>query len=98
MNELVHYFARLNSIGPTLSNLPFCVIESTSTQRPNNRVKEQLRSGVLAIAGDQWPVFLYTGYEHSVDSKDHWEGLFRSSLLVKVCFITYVDHQCLNFF
>lgn len=49
-----------------------------------------MRSGVLTVAGDQWPMFLYHGYKHDANSRDHWEGLFRSALLVKVCiFPTY---------
>lgn len=39
---------------------------------------------MLAVPGDQWPIFLYAGYKHDVDSEDHWQGLFRSVLLVKV--------------
>ena len=46
------------------------------------RVKEKLRSGELTTTGDEWPVFLYQGY--SCDPEDPWNGLFRSSLLVKV--------------
>jgi hypothetical protein len=46
------------------------------------RVKEKLRSGELAIPGDQWPVFLYHGYVY--DPEDPWNGLFRSTLLVSV--------------
>jgi hypothetical protein len=34
------------------------------------------------VPGDQWPIFLYAGYEY--DPEDPWKGLFRSSLLVSV--------------
>ena len=38
----------------------------------------------MIIAGDQWPVFLYHGYNY--DPQDPWNGLFRSALLVVVNF------------
>jgi hypothetical protein len=44
------------------------------------RIKEKLRSGEMVVSGDQWPVFLYNGYNY--DPEDPWNGLFRSSLLV----------------
>ena len=47
------------------------------------RIRERLRSGELTTSGDEWPVFLYHGY--SCDPSDPWNGLFRSTLLVKVC-------------
>ena len=46
------------------------------------RIKEKLRNGELTVAGDQWPVFLYHGYNYNQD--DPWNGLFRSSVLVTV--------------
>jgi hypothetical protein len=46
------------------------------------RTKEKLRTGELAVSGDQWPLFLYQGY--SYDPEDPWNGLFRSSILVFV--------------
>jgi hypothetical protein len=46
------------------------------------RVKGKLQSGEMAIPGDQWPVFLYAGYEY--DPEDPWKGLFRSTILVSV--------------
>jgi hypothetical protein len=46
------------------------------------RIKEKLRSGEMAVSGDQWPTFLYHGYNY--DSDDPWNGLFRSILLVSV--------------
>jgi len=46
----------------------------------NLEVKEKLRSGELAVSGDQWPIFLYQGYQY--DQEDPWNGLFRSALLV----------------
>jgi hypothetical protein len=49
------------------------------------RTKEKLRSGEMAVSGDQWPVFLYHGYNY--DPEDPWNGLFRSSLLVSVSMV-----------
>jgi hypothetical protein len=46
------------------------------------RVREKLRNGEISISGDQWPIFLYHGYNYNKD--DPWNGLFRSSLLVTV--------------
>jgi hypothetical protein len=46
----------------------------------NDEIKTKLRSGELAVCGDQWPVFLYRGYV--CDPADPWDGLFRSVLLV----------------
>ena len=43
------------------------------------RVKEKLKAGELVIAGDQWPVFLYSGYIY--DAEDPWDGLFQSAIL-----------------
>ena len=34
------------------------------------------------MSGDQWPVFLYHGYNFNKD--DPWNGLFRSAFLVTV--------------
>lgn len=48
------------------------------------RIKEKLRSGELAVSGDQWPIFLYAGYTY--DPEDPWNGLLRSTLLVCVSF------------
>jgi hypothetical protein len=45
-------------------------------------IKEKLRNGELSVTGDQWPIFLYHGYNY--DKDDPWNGLFRSSLLVTV--------------
>jgi hypothetical protein len=45
-------------------------------------VKEKLRSGELAVTGDQWPIFLYAGYTY--DPEDPWNGLLRSNILVSV--------------
>ena len=49
----------------------------------SSRTKEKLRSGELLTTGDEWPAFLYQDY--TCDLNDPWRGLFRSSLLVKVC-------------
>jgi len=48
-----------------------------------SRIKEKLRSGELAVPGDQWPVFLYR--DNLYDPNNPWNGLFRSSILVSVC-------------
>jgi hypothetical protein len=45
-------------------------------------VKDKLRNGEYSVCGDQWPIFLYHGYTYNKD--DPWNGLFRSSLLIKV--------------
>lgn len=47
-----------------------------------SRTKEKLQSGELAVSGDQWPIFVYHGYNY--DPEDPWNGLFRSILLVSV--------------
>ena len=39
----------------------------------------------MQVKGDQWPIFLYADYTY--DSKDPWNGLLRSGLLVSVSFI-----------
>ena len=44
----------------------------------------------MTTAGDEWPLFLYHGY--SYDSKDPWNGLFRSALLVTVSLL-FLDHD-----
>jgi hypothetical protein len=46
----------------------------------NTDIREKLRSGDLAVSGDQWPIFLYQGYRY--DPEDPWNGLLRSTLLV----------------
>lgn len=48
-------------------------------------VKQGLRSGELAVSGDQWPLFLFAGYKFNPE--DPWDGLFRSTLLVCVRYI-----------
>jgi hypothetical protein len=47
-----------------------------------SRIKEKLKTGEMVISGDQWPIFLYQGYQY--DPEDPWNGLFRSTLLVSV--------------
>jgi hypothetical protein len=46
------------------------------------RTKAKLRSGEMAVTGDNWPIFLFNGYNYDPD--DPWNGLFRSALLVSV--------------
>jgi hypothetical protein len=36
----------------------------------------------MIVTGDQWPVFLHSGYNY--DPEDPWNGLFHSALLVAV--------------
>ncbi|KAG2039792.1 hypothetical protein BDR03DRAFT_933075 [Suillus americanus] len=42
--------------------------------------KLALKSGETAVRGDQWPMFLYAGYEY--DPEDPWRGLLRGEILV----------------
>ncbi|KAG1851802.1 hypothetical protein C8R48DRAFT_749959 [Suillus tomentosus] len=46
----------------------------------NAETKQSLKSGETAVRGDQWPIFLYSGYVY--DSEDPWNGLLRSEILV----------------
>ena len=43
-------------------------------------VKSKLWNGEILIAGDQWPIFLHTGYKF--DLEEPWKGLLRSTILV----------------
>ncbi|THH10998.1 hypothetical protein EW146_g8186 [Bondarzewia mesenterica] len=45
-----------------------------------SKIKEQLRNGEVVIAGDQWPIVLYSG--EAYDPEDPWNGLFRGALLI----------------
>ena len=46
----------------------------------------------MLIPGDQWPIFLYAGYQY--DLEDPWKELFRSPILVSVsCLLLF--HACL---
>jgi len=49
------------------------------------RVKAKLGNGEMIIPGDQWPVFLYAGYNY--DQDDPWKGLLRGSILVSVRYL-----------
>ncbi|KAH7903572.1 hypothetical protein BJ138DRAFT_1138709 [Hygrophoropsis aurantiaca] len=46
----------------------------------NNEIKEKLKNGEMTVSGDQWPIFLYLGYNY--DPEDPWNGLLRSPILV----------------
>ncbi|KAG2122018.1 hypothetical protein BD769DRAFT_1629280 [Suillus cothurnatus] len=46
----------------------------------NPEIKQNLKSGETAVRGDQWPVFLYAGYEY--DPEDPWKGLLKSEILI----------------
>src|ERR1700683_697469 len=73
---------RQEQIGQTLSM--YNIIYSQDVLTTFGSIKERLRSGEMAVCGDQWPMFLYDGY--SYDPEDPWNGLFRSALLVSVSF------------
>jgi len=47
-----------------------------------DRIRNKLRNGEIVVSGDQWPIFLYHGFNYNPD--DPWNGLFRSSLIVSV--------------
>lgn len=51
-----------------------------------SRTRAKLMNGQIQVAGDQWPVFLYSDYAY--DPEDPWNGLLRSSLLVSAGFLT----------
>lgn len=51
------------------------------------RTKEKLRNGEMAVSGDQWPIFLYHGYNY--DAEDPWNGLFRGAILVSVSLLQF---------
>jgi hypothetical protein len=53
------------------------------------RIKDKLRNGEMVVSGDQWPVFLYAGYDY--DPEDPWKGLFKSPLLISVSGQTFVS-------
>ncbi|KAG1818904.1 hypothetical protein EV424DRAFT_1323551, partial [Suillus variegatus] len=42
--------------------------------------KQSLKSGETAVSGDQWPMFLYSGYVY--DSEDPWKGVLRSEIFI----------------
>ncbi|KAG1856758.1 hypothetical protein F4604DRAFT_1883101 [Suillus subluteus] len=46
----------------------------------NAETKQSLKSGEIAVCGDQWPMFLYAGSIY--DAKDPWKGLLRSEMLM----------------
>jgi len=78
MNSQGHYFVLRISSGLTLSK--WCRSCSSHSNAVLRRVKNQLRSGELAIAGDQWPIFLYVDCDYDPERN----GLLRSALLVSV--------------
>ncbi|KAG1861313.1 hypothetical protein F4604DRAFT_1882483 [Suillus subluteus] len=45
----------------------------------NAETKRSLKSGEIAVCGDQWPIFLYAGSVY--DAEDPWKGLLRSEML-----------------
>jgi hypothetical protein len=70
----VHCYVPLTCSGLIPSKL--CPGSHTYPNRLSYRVKEKLWSGELAVAGDQWPIFLYAGCEY--DPEDPWNGLLSS--------------------
>ncbi|KAG1762911.1 hypothetical protein EDD22DRAFT_979628 [Suillus occidentalis] len=46
----------------------------------NAETKESLKSGETAVRGDQWPMFIYAGYDY--DPEDPWKGLLKSEILI----------------
>ncbi|KAG1895781.1 uncharacterized protein F5891DRAFT_1130493 [Suillus fuscotomentosus] len=46
----------------------------------NAETKQNLKSGEIAVRGDQWPIFLYARSEYDVENP--WKGLLRSKILV----------------
>ncbi|KAG2746209.1 hypothetical protein P692DRAFT_201841031 [Suillus brevipes Sb2] len=46
----------------------------------NAETKQSLKSGEIAVCGDQWPMFLYAG--NIYDPEDPWKGLLRSEILI----------------
>ncbi|KAG1896779.1 uncharacterized protein F5891DRAFT_1130157 [Suillus fuscotomentosus] len=46
----------------------------------NAETKQSLKSGEIAVRGDQWPMFLYAGYVYNPE--DPWTGLLRSEILI----------------
>jgi hypothetical protein len=43
-------------------------------------MKQGLKSGEIAVRGDQWPMFLYAG--NIYDPEEPWKGLLRSEILI----------------
>ncbi|KAG1749185.1 hypothetical protein EDD22DRAFT_981850 [Suillus occidentalis] len=46
----------------------------------NAETKESLKSGETTVRGDQWPMFIYAGYDY--DPEDPWKGLLKSEILI----------------
>ncbi|KAG1802174.1 uncharacterized protein HD556DRAFT_1429771 [Suillus plorans] len=46
----------------------------------NAETKQSLKSGEIAVCGDQWLIFLYSGYNYDPD--DPWKGLLKSEILI----------------
>ncbi|KIJ93139.1 hypothetical protein K443DRAFT_646874 [Laccaria amethystina LaAM-08-1] len=45
------------------------------------KIKQKLRTGEFTVRGDQWLIFLWSGYKYDEDQP--WRGLLRSDILVK---------------
>lgn len=48
-------------------------------------MREKLKNNEIAVAGDQWPLLLYTDCNYNPE--EPWDGLFRNQLLVWVGFL-----------
>lgn len=89
MNEPENSSVLLNSIGQTPSMPPSNILSS----RLNCwifpfSIKEGLKSGELAVPGDQWPIFLWDKLKYDPD--DAWNGFLKNPLLVTVCIWLYI--------
>ena len=80
MSTLELYCAQPAWTGQTLSEFDYSTLLAHVLSP--SRTKEKLCNGEIAPSGDQWPIFLYHGYNY--DSEDPWNGLLRSALLVSV--------------
>ncbi|KAJ3534587.1 hypothetical protein NMY22_g6866 [Coprinellus aureogranulatus] len=47
----------------------------------DDKIRRDLASGQLTPSGDLWPRFIYRSFDYN--PKDPWDGLLRSSLLIK---------------
>jgi hypothetical protein len=79
-SALVRFSVPLAWTGITPSERSHLIMSILLTTR--SRIKEKLRSGEIAVSGDQWPILLYA--DHSYDPDDPWNGLLRNRILVQV--------------
>ena len=92
MKELEHCYVQVDWTGPTLSK--YFLVYKRMVLTPS-RIKAKLRSGEMAVSGDQWPIFVYQGYTY--DPEDPWNGLLRSTILVSVSSLfDYIYRLCID--